>query len=152
MKKESFVCRGGEIYACLLVLVNMLIERNKELGDALDFLPIIKRAKEYSTIKLCSFRGAGHTTAIAKLIEEKFDKVIVVFPNMNIANIFLKNNPKIKEKVIICSFDNLERLSGLIGYQSVIIDCSSLISQSKIDEIYQKTCFGTQMPLYIFME
>ncbi len=152
METVSTGYRGGKLYTCLLTLVDMTRERQKELGNVLDFLPRIKRAKEYSTVKLCSYRGAGHTSAIMQIIEEKFDKVILVLPNMALATRFLKLSPELKDKVVVCSPNCLERLMGVSGYQAVIVDCTSLISQSKIDEIYELTSYGPENPLYILME
>lgn len=144
--------RGGKLYTCLVTLVEMARERQKELGDVLKCLPRIQRAKQYSTIKLCSYRGAGHTSAIMQIIEEKFDKVILILPNMTLGRMFLKLSPELKDKVVICSPNCLERLMGVSGYQAVIFDCTSLISQTKIDEIYRLTSYGQENPLYIFME
>jgi hypothetical protein len=143
---------GGKLYTCLLTLVDMTRERQKELDSVLGFLPKIKRAKEYSTIKLCSYRGAGHTSAIIKIIEEKFDKVILILPNARIEAMLFRLNPELKNKVFVCSPNRLERIMGVSDYQAVIVDCSSLISQSRIEEIYNITSFGPENPLYIFME
>lgn len=109
-------------------------------------------AKEFGTVKICTARGAGHTTAIAKLIKEKFNKVLIIFPQMQMSNMFMKNFPDIKDKIITCSPNCFNRLLGISDYEIVIVDCCSFLSQSKIDELYNLTIPCMKKPLYLFME
>lgn len=145
--------RKDKLYLSLVNLVEIVQESYLERQDILSYLSKLKVAKEFGTVKLCTVRGSGHTSAMAKLIKEKFNKVIVVVPTMKAANIFNQSFPDIKDKVYLCSPDSFdEKLLGLSDYQAVMIDCSSLLSQSKIDKLYEMTLFGMNNPLYVFME
>jgi hypothetical protein len=112
----------------------------------------LKYAKEFGTVKVCTSRGSGHTSSIAKLIEDKFDNVVLVLPTMTMKDIFNRNFPATQGKVTICTPNSLNRLLGLGNYQAVIVDCSSLIPKSKIEDIYNLTVNCMNPPLYVFME
>jgi len=144
--------RCGKLYSSLVNLVEIAQEIQTEKQEAISFLSKVKIAKEFGTIKLCTARGAGHTSVIAKLIEEKFNKVVVVFPTTSLVNIFNKRFPTIKDKIHFCSPNCFHRLFGLGDYEAVIVDCCSLISQSKIDELYSITSNVMNKPLYLLME
>lgn len=144
--------RCGKLYSSLINLVEIAQEIQTEKQDVMSCLPKLKISKEFGTVKLCTARGAGHTSAMAKLIEEKFNKVVLVFPTISMANVFKNNFPAIKDKIHFCSPNSFDRLLGLGGYEAVIVDCSSLISQSKIDELYNITANVMNKPLYLFME
>jgi len=113
-------------------------------------------AQCYGTVKVCTSRESGHTTVISRLIEEKFNKVIVVLPTMNMVEIYkrLPSFQNIKNKIYFCSPNCFEsKLLGFYDFEAVIVDCSFLISQSKIDELYKITCsVMDRRPLYLFME
>ncbi len=142
----------GKLYSSLINLIEIIQETQTEMQDVLYSLSKLKIAKEFGTVKLCTARGSGHTSAIAKIIEEKFNKVVLVLPTMNIVNIFKNNFPDIKNKIHFCSPSSFDRLLGLSDYEAVIVDCCSFISQSKIDELYNITACIMKNPIYIFME
>ncbi len=144
--------RCGKLYSSLINLLEIAKEIQTEKQDAMSCLPKLRIAKEFATVKLCTTRGAGHTSAIAKLIEEKLNKVVLVFPTMQMSKMFENNFPHIKDKIHFCSPNSFDRILGLGEYEAVIVDCSSLISQSKIDELYNLTANVMKNPIYIFME
>jgi len=124
-------------------------------------------AKEFATIKLCGPRRSGHSEAIAKFIKEYYQgnwAIITVTlhntelirekiryqllkpttkPNKNPiatkltqAAITIKDG---KDEGIIhlmsmYNFDNALRGLNLTG---IIVDCASLLSKSKVEELYQ---------------
>ncbi len=143
---------GGKLYGCLLTLIDMVQESQRLLSEELGGFSAMSRAKEFSTVKLCSCRRSGHTSAIAKVIEDRFSKVVLVTYNVQMGNLFLSQYPHLKDKVILCSPKSLTRLLGVSGYEAVIVDCCSLFSQSQIDEIYNITMLSMKNPLYLFME
>lgn len=144
--------RFGKLYSSLISLLEIAKEIQIEKQDSMSCLSKLKIAKEYSTVKLCTARGGGHTFAIAKLIEEKLNKVVLVLPTINMTSAFKSNFPAIKDKIHFCSPSSFDRLLGLGDYEAVIVDCCSLISQSKIDELYNITSCVMKNPIYIFME
>ena len=127
-------------------------DRRKEIDSVSHCLPRLKYAKEFGTIKLCTARGCGHTSALAKIIEEKFDKAIVVFHTLKISAIFQKQYPNIKNKITIITPETFDKLWGHADVDVVIVDCCSLLSQSKIDELYDITAYAMKNPMYILME
>ena len=143
---------GGKLYGCLLTLIDMVQEKQKLLSEELGSFSAMSRAKEFSTVKLCSCRGSGHTSAIAKVIQDRFDKVVLVTYNLQMGNLFLNQYPHLKDKIILCSPKSLTKLLGVSGYEAVIVDCCSLFFQSQIDEVYNITMLSMKSPLYLFME
>lgn len=136
----------------MLTLIDLVQESQRLLSEELGDFSAMSRAREFSTVKLCSCRRSGHTSAIAKVIEDRFSRVVLVTYNVQMGNLFLNQHPHLKDKVILCSPRSLTRLLGVSGYEAVIVDCCSLFSQSQIDEIYNITMLSMKNPLYLFME
>ena len=91
--------------------------------------------KRFGTVKICTARGCGHTSALAKVIEEKFDKAVVVFPTLKCSAVFQKQYPNLKNKITIITPETFDKLWGCSDVDAVFVDCCSLLSQSKIDEL-----------------
>jgi hypothetical protein len=57
----------------------------REDSSNIPYLGIKAYHKEYCTIRMSTARGAGHTTAAAKLAIKRFNNVLFVSPNQSIA-------------------------------------------------------------------
>lgn len=108
--------------------------------------------KNFCTIKVCSARRSGHSTAIIKSAVD-FERPLILFPNddmaKNLKKVAKNLYPKESKKMTFCS------INSKIGYNQinadvVFVDCTSLLSSTKIDELY--SCFETNVnkfPFYI---
>ena len=118
--------------------------------------------KEFRTIKICSARQSGHTTAIFNYADKRKDKQFLLFgfnweitrryrlmlKDKNINNIICCSIKEIKEKRLT------DQLRGL-NIESIFVDVASLLSQSSIDDIYDfaESYYGINKNLLIvFME
>jgi hypothetical protein len=114
-------------------------------------------AKEFGTIKMCTSRRAGHSTAIAKLVNEFNDKNWVVISNtcqmlVHLHKLITRCAEQDGNNIKFCTPSHIEFENGsldLIGIDSadrylrgrefdgIIVDCAFWLSQSKIDKLYE---------------
>lgn len=115
-------------------------------------------AKEFCTVKLTTARSSGHSSAIARFINEFYDKdwiLISVNQDMseqNMQKITKYANPYVKKqtksqiiydnkgkggKTILTSFGSFERdLRGLEA-DGIIVDCACMLTKTKMEELYK---------------
>jgi len=128
----------------LYLSINLLIDISEEVQKKQilnkQYLSPTSWAKEFCTLKISTSRGTGHTSCIKKLIEDRFNKnVILLFPSVNFLNNFkyqLKEKPSYPILNINCNLRGIE----LSNKQAIIIDNSCFLSSQKINTIY--SCFG----------
>lgn len=101
-----------------------------------------KYVKEYCTIKLCSGRQAGHTTAALNLIEKLKVPSVYIIPKKEEIRLKAKT---ISEKFDIVSLNQIKNYSFLIGksYQLAIVDWTFGFSESEKNFIIENIteCF-----------
>ena len=130
--------------------------------------------KEFCTIRVCSSRQTGHTTAIFDLITKYFlhKKTYVFLPNQSLANIF-KQRIKSYFKEIYEKESRIENFAvptkigsinnSLLGLsvpqdlEAIIVDCSSFLSKKKQEALYDAIANGLKdginKPIFmIFMQ
>ena len=136
-------------------------------------------AKEYCTVSIKSSRQVGHSLAIAKFLKKHGNGNWFVM-TYNLAMLYrLSTNyiiPSIKEKYEECgekiisttqshikhrdgniylkTIKQIEQLRGM-DLNGIIVDCASMVSQSKIDEIYRigtPTMIDKEYKFFIFVE
>jgi hypothetical protein len=139
-----------KLYFALVSLIEIAEDRKREVKNAV--VSKLQYVKEFCTIKLCTARGGGHSAALAELIRKKYNKVVIMFPSLRIAENFISHYHDIKDKITICTPDRLEQLFGIQNHEAAFVDCCSLVSQSKIDKFIEITCPCMADPLYVFLE
>lgn len=93
-------------------------------------------AKQFCTIKLATARGTGHTSAMYRYVLD-YDKTLVLSLTHRMAGL-IKDGFKSRNtdhKVHLSSINSIESCRGL-DIQSIICDCSSLISEKKKELLY----------------
>lgn len=180
-----------EMYQRIAESINLLTQNSMEIQDKLsetinnpDSYSPLGYAKEYCTIKVCTARRSGHTTAINYFILNKTAKLnqkwAIVYPkqfiletnkkniseylkslNGNIATIYNPkefNNHRIAFKnggeIRFITINSLDRLRGTM-LDGIIVDCSSLFSEEKIDMLYDHgiSCMKkNKYKFFIFVE
>ena len=133
-------------------------------------------AKEFCTIKLSTARRSGHSSAIARFVNEHYSKnwaIISYNQNMserNIENVSKNSGNNIykatksyieftkdKEsgKTIFTSFNSFDRDLRGIELDGIIIDCASMLTKKKIKSLYEvgMSCMARkQYQFFIFIE
>lgn len=114
-------------------------------------------AKEFCTIRLTTARSSGHSSAIARFINEYYDHdwaLISVNKDMsdqNLQKISKWANPHIKKitqsyvcydnkgkigKTILTSFASFDRELRGLELDGIIIDCACMLTQTKTENLY----------------
>lgn len=100
--------------------------------------------KEFCTIKICSSRRAGHTTAIARCAVEDFNNPMIITycdTQSEIIKEYIKflypDLPISKFNNIICEHKNSKYLYGIPKVDAIFVDTASILSSSSLDNIYQ---------------
>ena len=128
--------------------------------------------KEYCTIRMTCSRGSGHTSALAKVIPEYFNKSLILCVNQDIAErtcgIFARTYSaqmegkktitfngeslltgesllkQTKYKIItenseydFATVNSLDNYKGM-DFQAIVVDVACMLSNNKIDEIYER--------------
>ena len=171
-------------YERILTSINLLIENSKEMQDRLEGIKSIDSplytSKEYCTIKVCTSRQTGHTTAIKEFVLEKAYKnnekwaiLSITSQSLNASFRYVINAIQSAKVEYHCKFINTNKIvfenGGEINFISmnsnnslrgreldgIIVDCSSIISQKKIDQLYQDgygCMINKKYKLFIFVE
>lgn len=114
------------VEACLQRVAE--IKQDKQLG-----CPGPKRiCKEYGTVKLSLGRGSGNSTTAID-IAKSFKNPIIICPTVGMAR-YIKRSLN-ESNIVACSIDDTDSMVGLWP-DAVIFDGSSLVSQAKIENIY----------------
>lgn len=133
-------------------------------------------AKEFCSIKLTTARHSGHSSALARFINEYYDKnwvlisvnqnmseknidKIVQYSNGHIAKcnksfISYENGTK-KGKTVLTSFASMERDLRGLELNGILVDCACFLTQTKIDELYKigMACMAkSKYQFFIFVE
>ena len=120
---------------------------NDELDHVYEKSPHMLWAKEYCTIKFCMPRQFGHTSMIKEMFDNDlgpnstssvFGKTLVVFPTKACAN----GHGFAPGWTWVVSSDDCKNMSYRnkfcgSSYKAVIVDCSSCMSKSETDRIYE---------------
>lgn len=123
------------LYRSLLNMIEWTKQQQNRAKDARVYLSPKAWAKEMATVKFCLPRQSGHTTFALKLLTEYFENAIIVVPLYTM--IFDKfSDLDFSYKRRIVSIDRIINVQGL-EIDAIIVDCASLISQTKIDKIYE---------------
>lgn len=140
--------KQDKLYFSILNLIEIAQDSMKNI-DRLS-KSSIDVAKQFGTVKIGTSRGSGHTSCMIRLINEYFHNAMVMFPNLAISR--NTNLPyRIGNNINICTPQSMDRIYGC-NFDIVIVDCVSLISQSKLDQLYTITCPVMKNPLYLLLE
>jgi len=166
-----------------LLIENSKERQDNIKKDTLNFSPL-QFAKELCTIKVCSARRSGHSMAINKFILDKAAKSnekwalnshnqYCLERNLNGISEHIKSlngeviasysiNYFTKHKIVFANGGEIHLISinstdNLIGLEldGIIVDCSSIISEKKILQLYNDgfQCMSTKQYKYlIFVE
>jgi hypothetical protein len=166
-----------EMYQRILESINLLVENSKEMQDneivqkEMNCSPL-SFAKEWATIKVCSARRSGHSTAIAHFVlNRKNEKWAIIAPSLSMVS---RNHELINSKNTVLPFRNtllfnnrqeivfkeggevhflsegsFDRLRGQ-ELDGIIVDCVSFMSQKKIEELYKVGMPSMQNKKYKF--
>lgn len=115
----------------------------------------LAHAKEFGTISMCGSRQSGHTTAIARLLNNLTGKWIVIDPNLAMskrkAPIFRSKLDKhrikkctkhnITAENIDIDFISIHQIDNMRGLEvdGLIVDCACFIKRKQKEELY-RTC------------
>lgn len=130
----------------------------------------LAHAKEFGTISMCGPRRSGHTTSIAKLLNNLTGKWVVMDFNLAMSarkiptfitlldshEIIKKTKPNnITAKNINIDFMSIHQINNtrgveLVELDGIIVDCACLIKRKQREELY-KTCLPCmQFKDYVF--
>jgi len=174
-----------KMYEKILKSINLLVQNSIEMQDKMknDIIPQkqpLSFAKEFCTIKVCSARRSGHSTAISKFLLSRCSKnkekwaLLSYNHQMSKANSqtclkMIETESNYKYKAEHLSLDNIKfKNKGEIIFKSffsnsirgydldgIIVDCATLFNRDKIDQLYNDgiACMNTkEHKLFIFIE
>jgi len=134
-------------YDQLYLAANLLIDisenaQNERKGFKHD-IGLAAWRKEFQTIKFSTSRQSGHSECIRKLINDRFDKnVILVMHSQNMVKCFLRKEGLYKADYPIFTFNNVKNCFRGRDYsklQAIIVDTATLsMSKEKEDLIYKE--------------
>ena len=152
-------------YQRILTSINLLIENSKEMQDILEGIKSIDSplytSKEYCTIKVCTSRQTGHTTAIKtfvqnRILNEKETWAILSPKTMMSQRILTYFLPDDNDSILKRNIDKIEYKNGssiffygiptffakeikLKGSElnGIIVDCASFVKSNDIEGIYK---------------
>ena len=163
MRLEDTIAVSNRTYQALENLyLNSLEMQKEEFAIEQRKRDKLAHAKEFGTIKICGPRRSGHTHSIMRFLERishpltiKQEVALVFYRRVHSVrfselfqefclqkNIVIKNvNQSVIElnngsKVLLFSTNSIGSIAG-ISLDTIIVDCTSLIKPSKIDEIYR---------------
>ena len=159
---------GNQTYQALKYLFlnsKDMQDEAKKLGWERDNLSY---AKEFCTIKLTTARRSGHSTAIAKLVNEYHDhkwsllgyNLAMAERNLNLIRQYDKGfiSKATKSyvefqsggKVDFMSLQNFENNLRGIEFDGIIVDCACMMSQNKMERLYDSAIPCMQFRPYMF--
>lgn len=168
MKVVSDQDPGQKTYIALKNLVdNSWYMQRKAYENGLYKNGSIGFLKEFCTVKMCTARRSGHSTAIARLCCEYFNKAILFCHNQQTAeNLHLQFRPYVnnitkelkdfielnngESKYHFFSTGNLQGTRG-IETEAMIIDCASFMSEKKKEEIEDLAIVYLRPPAPFFL-
>jgi hypothetical protein len=140
-----------------LSLLQDCIERQKNL-EIIAQLSSRALAKEYGTIKLGSYRQAGHTTAALK-IASKFQNVLIIVPRKGqLTRLLSRKELTGSSNVHAVSMETLqEHICGLM-LDLIIVDGCATIPEASLNKIYSEVVLAAfacqrspRYPLYLLL-
>jgi len=132
-------------YTCMKRLLENCLNRQCRVMDNNTRDAIGGRAftKEYCTVKVSSARMCGHTTAILKIANDCFDKSMIISSKLDqsrrIEHMIQCDYPNSMEKFETISLGSLSHARGNLyenKLEAVFVDIASVISDSRIEEVY----------------
>lgn len=111
--------------------------------------------KEFCTIKLCTARQTGHTSAILRLCTEYFDKSLVLYNTIEMARKIREYyNSLYNEDIISGTITNFHSVYRGYEFDAIFIDCASFVCSSKLDCIYDELgpCLNQKEKFVILMQ
>ena len=128
--------------------------------------------KEFCTVKLCSSRRSGHSSALVKLALKYFKSALFMTPNFEMAkrlNILVSNKSLVKRQTVtemesedgdhyyFTSFSEKIKFDHIKGIKldAILIDCASFLSSSMEEKIYRElsvTMSCNDRKFFIFVE
>jgi hypothetical protein len=150
---------GDRTYLALKYLyLNAIEVQDEKCIHDLRYSAPLAYAKEFGTIKVTTARRAGHSSAIARFVNEFYDNNWAIISynqhmskhNMEYikeyANPYIKKqtqfrieyeNGKKKGTTIMSSFASFERDLRGIDLNGVLVDCACLLSKTTTEVLYQ---------------
>ena len=133
-------------------------------------------AKEFCTVRFASSRRSGHSTAIAKIALEYFNKALILSPTLDMSRHLYQyfmselerqniTAQKITQSKIIITEDhenmyhfgsleqNINAFRG-ISLEAIIVDCAFMMSNAKEEKLYKDfipamSCFSEGFWIFI---
>ena len=144
-KPDNYMSPQDKLYLALEALVDISEEFQKTITS---YSHNLQWAKEICTVKICTARHAGHSSAAFK-IASRFDSTIIITKSpyeyrhnkyicqlatdlINEKNLFIES---IETVLAWIKTQHKNRIQG-IKFQAVIVDCASLLSCENFDDIY----------------
>jgi len=132
----------AEVVRTLIKINKSVIQSNDRHVEYSKVATPVAYAKEFKTVKVSACRGAGHSYSVHKIAYDLYhdgNKVLVLSPKFEISKILLKSYPGLEtvcavgsaNKIIGRGRNEIPRMSG------IVVDVSSMISPSIMNEIYQ---------------
>jgi hypothetical protein len=177
METEEMLYTGEMLYNCLKDLIVIAHHsQNKIPTDVRSSISKKSWLKEFCTIALRCPRQSGHDYAIYKLIKNSPDKRFAIIAKtvemkrnmrrrLNNVLDMEKSLEKIRyaesrskeqialdnQRILSFSSGNLDNIRGIRDVDYVIVNCASLMSTSKLEELYEILC-GLNNTLVILVE
>jgi adenosyl cobinamide kinase/adenosyl cobinamide phosphate guanylyltransferase len=115
----------------------------------------LSHAKEISTIRFGLPRQSGHSTFAQKLINEEFKNAIYIAMSMHqLYDSFIYRDASVEQRARMGTLVHIDKLED-IKFDAVIVDCASLYSKKRIDEIYnffKHAVYQKPYPIFLFLE
>jgi len=140
IKTDQPILYYDKTYISLKYLVEVSGESQKSLiksGSKTMGMSVKQWCKEFCTIRLSASRRCGHTTAIIRLVKEKFNKVALLVPSYRMSNI--SNAKGISDKIIYLPISKYNDIRGMNEeIEAVIVDCASWnLTKNSEEKIYE---------------
>jgi len=132
-----------KLYFAANLLIDISEDRQKDYQSIKnDGYTSLGFAKEIRTIRIATSRGSGHTECIRKLINNRFNKnVMLILNNQNMIEEYIRPEPSGSITYPIFSFyniDNIYRGRDYSNLEAIIVDTSTYsMSKNEEDELYK---------------
>ena len=134
------------IYDALKILIELSKEAQRNRHDG--YSQVMSRnewLKEFCTIRVCSSRRTGHTTAISRLIKEDKMKLGVIFPGNIYKEMFRED---LVFSTTIQNYENDFCGRTFKNLDGIVIDISFLLSQNKQIKLYSLISSSLIPPIF----
>jgi len=141
MDSKEPICAKFNMFTKNLIRANLL--RQKDLRQKIIGMNEKAFAKEFCTVRMSVGRGSGNTFTACDIAVNMFQNPLLlvqshalILPAKRQLERITKVNPSWESSVVLKSINEEESFRGL-NPDSVIVDATSLASQSKIDDLYK---------------